>query len=508
MEQQESTNPLDLIRKVAQSTSPMDALTKAIQPKASDESIQSTPSNQVQMNQNEAILEKLMGTGKRGKKKATKPNSTNKANKPKKEKALKATNEVGEIKIYHTIPSLKEELAKRGLSTASSVAPDTKDNVNPLAFTAKLNFGGVDDKEDKNEKQNNQTKQVTLNLFSESPKQTENTQDFGLMSIDALNQKDLNLNTSKSKHLTPFDEQNRIAELKDENGLLPLDLPKIQELTYLTLLNNLGNCITLDISVKSTGWLRKIGDRIDLGAYHINADTEDLKGRRDEFNLFLKNLAGDEHYDFILIEDVIGSVNFKTARILYQLNPLADDLVSLGEIKADKIVRKDNKKWKKSLKKASNYKSPYSAYSDDKQIIRDCLYLLGFGDRTTNVIIEDMYDAMGLTVSYAFELSVGSKKAGMKLKDDINKGYNIKQFTTEIEALDYANKRMGYIQPLDFSEASRDLTYNFKKYITEAGEDTLIYVITIPTNRIGVLAIKKEFDLTCKMSYIVAWRKK
>lgn len=438
-------------------------------------------------------------------------------NKDDKKKGIKAENDYGEVISYFSIDSISEYLNEHKENELSSLEDKLQlDNNQVPDKQIKMEFGT------QNETQvdvsfNNPFTNPEVNLGAEEVVEKEIASEtvfgqggvFGLMSLDALNKQEGVLHTDTEQPVLTEQQQGVINQLRDgeDKGLHDLKLMKVSGVHYLEIINKVPNFISLDISVKSTGWVRKVGDRLDVGAYSITTkDKNDLLGRRDEFREFLLTLAGDEEYDFICIEDVIGSVNFNTARILYQLNPLADDLVSEGLIKAGKIYRKDNNYWKSVLKKLSNYKSPYRGYSNHKQIIRDSLYLIHFGDRTTDYIIEDMYDAMGLGVVCSYEHKAGTAKTKKALKTGY-KSFNLKQFETHEEALEYANEQLGYILMKDCSDTKRTFEHEFKKLILEEESDNDIIYITIPTNRIGVPAIENNFNLDIEMSYIVARKK-
>jgi len=283
----------------------------------------------------------------------------------------------------------------------------------------------------------------------------------------------------------------------------------VSAVSYLDLLKLVPSFVSLDISVNSTGWVRWRDGNLEYGVYRVQASKDDEVARRREFREFLRSLFQDYHYDYLFIEDVIGGVNFKTNKILYQLNPIADDLADAGEIHVKEIIREDNKVWKSLLKKCANYKSPILSQKDDKQVVRDSLFLLGFGDKTTTTIPEDVYDALGMAVGVLFKRFVlKNEKAGRRLRTDITRGYAIHQFDEYYAALDCANEVGGFIHNVDFTHIRRDLKANFKKLIEELGDDTKTFVITIPTSKIGVLALDKDLDLDYETSYLVVYRKK
>lgn len=282
----------------------------------------------------------------------------------------------------------------------------------------------------------------------------------------------------------------------------------IKPVTYMDFVKMTNSFIALDISVNSTGWARWRDNQLEYGVYKLQTPKDDEVGRRREFRAFLRDLFGDYSYDYLFVEDVIGGVNFQTNKILYQLNPIADDMIDDGVIHAKEIIREDNKVWKSMLKKCANYKSDIRAPKDDKQVTREALFLLGFGDKTTNTIAEDIYDAIGMSVGIIFKKFVlKGMKAGRRLRKDITRGYQIHQFEEYYDALDYANEVGGYIHDIDFMNIRRDLKSNFKSLIDELGDDTGTFVISILTAKIGVLALQKDLNLDQEVSYLVVYRK-
>lgn len=286
-----------------------------------------------------------------------------------------------------------------------------------------------------------------------------------------------------------------------------MEMLEIQKVTYKDILKIVPSFISLDISKTSTGWVKYLNGEVTQGTYSIKATEDDGVSQRREFREFLKSIFKDDEFEYIFIEDVIGSINFKTARTLYQLNPLADDMVADGIIKAKHIIREDNKVWKKNLRLCSGYESNIRANSDDKQITRDSLLLLGFGDGTTNEIAEDIYDAMGMAIGVIYRKHVlNDKTSGKKLRKDISKVYKVKQEFDLYDALDVANEVGGEIVQVDFMNIKKDLKYNFKRFIEEQDDDTKIYIIKILTCKIGAIALDKGLDLDSEVSYLIVYR--
>lgn len=174
----------------------------------------------------------------------------------------------------------------------------------------------------------------------------------------------------------------------------------IRELQYQDILKLEPTFISLDISVKSTGWVKSINGNVEWGTYTLK--SEDELGRRREFRQFLIDLLGNQEYPIVFVEDVIAGTNFKTSKGLIQLNYIVDDLMDLAIIKVGKVVRVDNNRWKKYLRQVSNYKNIGIKEKDIKKQIRICLNNIGFEEKA----VQDIYDAVGLAVAMIFQQKV------------------------------------------------------------------------------------------------------
>lgn len=271
---------------------------------------------------------------------------------------------------------------------------------------------------------------------------------------------------------------------------------------YMDFLCMVGDFISLDISITGTGWVKKSNNVITYGVNGLKSEEE--LDRRREFRKFLIELAGDSHYDFIVIEDVIGGNNFNTTKGLIQLNSIADDLIADGILNIDTIKREDNNTWKMYLKKIVNYE-PVIKKEDPKTSIRNCMNILEF---TTNV--QDIYDAMGMVVAIIYrDIVLNNKRVSKKpLKYDLKTGYLIKQYTNLDLALKGSEKlkQTKYNREIEqyvWLESKRDVLYLFKQLIKEQQRDDKIYIIHLKSNKLGVLALTKKLDTTNDETYIV-----
>lgn len=292
------------------------------------------------------------------------------------------------------------------------------------------------------------------------------------------------------------------------------------KVTYLDIVQCAENFVSLDISVHSTGWVKWVNGELTMGVYHIESST-DIE-RKFEFKDFLTKLFGREYFRYCFIEDVFGGTNFKTVKSLLQLNTLVDELIYEGSILVDEVKRENNGVWKRSLKDVGDY-IPTIVGENDKAIIVSCMNNLEFdkkiidsyvGEKIPNKSYQDIFDAMGMAVAIIKRDIIDVRnnvKVVRKCKSDLRKGYKVVQYDDDFEAIEKANslaesKGREY-KSIDLTGKSRDLLYNFKKVAEEYG-DELIYVVTIETNKIGVLALDKGFDLTLPISYLLCYRNK
>lgn len=283
---------------------------------------------------------------------------------------------------------------------------------------------------------------------------------------------------------------------------------KFGKLSYLDFLKLEPTFLSLDISVRSTGWVLSVNGEIQTGTKSLQ--NEDELGRRKEFKEFLLELIGDLHIPVVIIEDVIAGTNFKTTKGLIQLNSIIDDLKEYDLVSVGEIKRIDNKKWKKYLKQASNYVGDIKK-EEDKVLIRNCLNELGFDSK----IKQDIYDALGMAVGVIFRDKILQEKSKTDevLKKDLKRGYTIKQFDILVDKSDKYIKRLQVkynreIENVDWSEESRDVLYLFKQKITKDGLDDKIYVIRVNSMKLGVLALTKKLNTDIPFSYLIITKTK
>lgn len=284
--------------------------------------------------------------------------------------------------------------------------------------------------------------------------------------------------------------------MEELNGVLGRE-DEIRTVKWNEIFELEANFISLDISKTSTGWVKKVGTEIQYGTKSFS-NLDDVETRH-AFKEFIKELFGTVEYNFVCIEDVIGGTNFRTNKILYQLNPIVDDLMYEGIIKSCKVERIDNMQWKRTLRQISGVTTPIKNL-ESKEEIRLHMEKLGF-----NITLkQDIIDAVGMAIAVLYRRKVGEntgKKA--KLKTDLTKCYKIQEHDNmEIckAYIDKILKKKGNegreVVTLEYSSRYKDVNSFFKKMITEADKDNAIYIIKAPVGKLGVLGVKKEIGLT------------
>ena len=345
-------------------------------------------------------------------------------------------------------------------------------------------------------------------------------------------------------------------------GVLDSEIISIASIDFKDFINRLSNFICLDISVESSGWLRVKEGVISFGIKSL--ESKDSTERRSEFKEFLKSLAGKFNYDYLLVEDVIGSCNTKTAKELYTLNVIPDDLIVDKFIKINELIRRDNKVWKKYLRKASNYKGNTKGLIDkemivicdnslsldkfiidkvknsvgniDANIIKLISYNINEDDKVDYIVLknkkvidkkkevllstknilgydiivpQDIYDAVGLCIAVSYELFVDKKSKTTNKKNlDIRKGYIIKQFDILDDALEFARVQLNIESPLYHSiqDKYKDIVIAFKKISKDYDID--YYIIECNSSQLGSLALDKDLDISEDLTYIIAYKNK
>jgi hypothetical protein len=283
---------------------------------------------------------------------------------------------------------------------------------------------------------------------------------------------------------------------------------EFKKLDYTDFLKYEPTFLSLDISVRSTGWVKSVNGEVTWGTK--TSEAEDELGRRKEFREFLISMLGETHFPVVFVEDVIAGTNFKTTKGLIQLNTIVDDLKEYGLVSVGEIKRIDNKVWKKYLKMASNYDGDIKK-EDEKQLITNCMKEIGFNFR----IKQDIYDAMGIAVAVIYRDKIVNEKPKVEtvLKKDLKTGYTIKQFDEKDKKYEKSlqtlkEKYDREVEELDWSKESRDVLYLFKQKINKDKVDNKIYIIYVDNMKLGILALTKKLSVDNPFSSLIITKTK
>lgn len=278
---------------------------------------------------------------------------------------------------------------------------------------------------------------------------------------------------------------------------------ELKKLEYTDFLKLEPTFLSLDISVRSTGWVKSLNGEVTWGT--LTLKSEDELGRRKEFREFLIEILGKDYYPVIFIEDVIAGTNFKTTKGLIQLNSIIDDLKEYNLVSVGEIKRIDNKVWKKYLKKACNYDGDIKK-EEDKQLIKNCMNEIGFSFN----VKQDIYDAMGMAIALIYRDNILKDKPKSKtvLKKDLRHGFLIKQYLNKDKKFDKSleniiKKYNRNVEELDWNLEAHDILYLFKQKISKDGIDDKIYVIKVNNMKLGVLALTKKLNVENPFSYLI-----
>lgn len=269
-------------------------------------------------------------------------------------------------------------------------------------------------------------------------------------------------------------------------------------MTYLDLFES-HSFVSFDISVRSTGWCRYKDGVFSYGSFGLQA-KDDLM-RRMEFRKNAIDIIGNQSYDFIAIEDVIGGCNFETTKALIQLNSIVDDLIYLGVVPSNTVKRIGNTVWKKYLKEVSQYNGVKMSFGKDE--IRNAINTLGFCDNT----VQDVYDSIGIAIGVIKSLDTKqSSKSRGRIKTDLTKSYNFYKYDDDT-VYELSQKTGLVIYEMEFDNAHRDMIHQFKIEVSEIGDD-FVFVLDAPMEKYGVLALMGKLPMGADSRVIAVKRGK
>lgn len=270
-----------------------------------------------------------------------------------------------------------------------------------------------------------------------------------------------------------------------------------------------GNFIALDISVRSTGWVRYVDKVLSFGTYKLMA--QDDRQRRREFADFLVQLFAENTYEFIVVEDVIFGNNFETTKILMQLNVIVEDLMDSGTLQQTTVYRIGNTVWKKRLYQLANITNSFVKCAvDDKKCIRDALHSMSFDVNDTYA--QDIYDALGLGLAciadkHSTAIVEDALTSVKCLHTDLHKCYKFVQYpdldTLRVAAQKKLKRSKRYKSVIEVSDCTKysTLAKHFKDVVVQNGEEH-IFAIAYDLNKVGSVLLTKAFELSVEQTKV------
>ena len=256
------------------------------------------------------------------------------------------------------------------------------------------------------------------------------------------------------------------------------------------------NFLSLDISVRSTGWCKYKNGVFTFGSFGL--ESKDELHRRMEFRGKIKELVDNDELDFIAIEDVIGGNNFETVKYLIQLNSIVDDMIYMGEIPKTEVRRIGNTIWKKHLKTVTNYSNARMLFNKDE--IRSSINTLGFTVDT----VQDVYDSIGIAIGAILNNGVIKEKKA-KIRTDLSRSYKFYKYSAD-KVKELCSKYDLQSHEVDITKGQRDMLSAFKSVASEIG-DNYIFILNAPLSEYGVLALTGKLPMLNDDNRVIAIKK-
>lgn len=300
--------------------------------------------------------------------------------------------------------------------------------------------------------------------------------------------------------------------LKVTNGIEKSSMKIGAETKIGCLLHKYKSFCSFDISVRSTGWCRWTEGVLEFGRFGLQ-EKSDL-GRRIEFQNKIQEIVGGTSYDFIAIEDVILGTNFKTTKVLIQLNPIIDDMMYRQEIKTAPIERIGNTVWKKYLKAISGHKTIAGRYEKEDTV--KALKEMQFKCQAVSAVfgkpeLYDVFDSIGIAVGAIIireERDSGrvSTTPEVKLKTDLTRSYTFAKYTEEKVKQLTAQYGVDSHEVLFDSTLYRDVLSQFGEEVKQFGDD-FIFIIDCPRSYYGILALSEKLKFNTENNKIIAYKR-
>lgn len=276
----------------------------------------------------------------------------------------------------------------------------------------------------------------------------------------------------------------------------------ITAVTAQSILQKLPSFLSLDISKNSTGYVVWYENGLEVGT--ITLKSPDPSECRREFSSNLIELIGGRSFSYVLVEDTIGGCNYKTNRILSQLNVVVDTLMEYDKIPTMPILREGNSEWKKKLRLLTSELGAEVSRLNDKEEI--CARLSSLGLDITG-IKQDILDAYGMALSVLYFELFGSPK-GVSSKYSPS-SFKIKCFPTSDKAMEFAEKKAKSLSCMIKCLGSKEIKHDLKRYIsTSCKEQSMseVTVVSVPECRLGVYCYTLDYELVDGLTFTVIYR--
>ena len=292
----------------------------------------------------------------------------------------------------------------------------------------------------------------------------------------------------------------------------------IQAVTWQDWLKNVTSFLSLDISVHGTGWVIYKDHQLSWGRISLKA-TDDT-ARVEEFRTELLLLTNNNTFEYIFVEDVIGSCNFKTAKALYMLNNVIDQLIYENKVAAPLALhRVSNTTWKKNLKSIAGdivVKGLSYTNGSQKEMTKACLESLGMPVATLKAgqfndkQVEDICDALGMALgTIASKIEQSPVVKNKVILSDIRKGFKIKQFSDRDAAVKSANRSTSktHRDIIEVDLVSEDTPKDLIKHMAKLIPDNplAMYLVHVPVSKCCNLLLIKKLTVTEPQTWLLIY---
>jgi Holliday junction resolvasome RuvABC endonuclease subunit len=236
-----------------------------------------------------------------------------------------------------------------------------------------------------------------------------------------------------------------------------------------------------DISKSSTGCSILDLDYNPLyTGFLINKDERDVTSVRKRLIKYLAKLIDKYDVTDVVIEDVFGSVNFDTSRLLIILNECAEDIKMLYPDVVFDIYKIPNTEWKSKLLAIVN--EAIRITGRHKEAVQEALgHIYNITEFLEMGVPDDVYDSLGIAYTHAYEIN-----SGVNVISTAEKNNYIKNFRLGLISFYFLNESLKdqMLETLDDGFEHLEVKYNRTIESTVKGfykghEKTMLCLINI-----------------------------